>query len=586
MKTQEITAIPPNTVLAASPANEQCLRANPATGDAAGGDPQVPRTNGPPERSEAARQGDPANKPITHDKSRESAGRVKNNPCPTPGTKVTLEIESEKIVLGGILRYGMEPAIGVRAEDFTVPGHREVFQFLGREPDRWIAGNLTANQAALAGEGLAGKLGAPNSLAFDLEIAAGDFGPLGIADFADRLVRSAIERKRREAAARFANGDMTQDEFCERNRRLDERASRLDITSNPPVEAVPLIDFLDRPPDPMDTLLGDRFLCREGSLLLVGPSGIGKSSASAQMDLCWSLGLDAFGIKPARPLRILQIQAENDEGDLHEMVSGCAGELRLTPDEREACRSNLVTLTEKARTAERFIKEVLALKLEKHRPDIVRIDPLLAYLGADPIDTARLSEFCRNWINPLLEKYRCACIINHHTPKTINRDTSNWRASDWMYSGAGGAELTNWARAILVIEPTNNPAAFRFIAAKRGRRVGWVDQFDQPTYQRVFCHSEGSIAWREATEEEAEGISSKNDRNQRSDEELMAYIPVQGTVPKNVLLAKWNKLGLGEKKCASRLNLFVADEVLHEWLEPRSGTRPRVLISRRPQTLL
>jgi hypothetical protein len=322
-------------------------------------------------------------------------------------------------------------------------------------------------------------------------------------------------------------------------------------------------------------------------MLFIGPSGIGKSSGSVQMDILWSIGRSAFGIAVPRPLRILQIQAENDDGDIHEMVQGVIAPLGLTNVELETCRKNLITITEKARTAERFISEVLTPALRHYRPDIVRIDPLLAYLGADPTDTAKLSQFCRNLLNPLLDTYDCGCILNHHTPKTTNRDTSNWRASDWMYSGAGGAELTNWARAILVVEPTSNPAAFRFIAAKRGRRIDWCDDEGEATFQRVFCHSEGSISWREATPEEAAGIRAKGESKKATDEELIAHVPITGTVPKDALLAKWNSTGLGENKCRSRLNVFLSDDPprLYEHQEKRSGTRPRVLISRHEQSL-
>jgi hypothetical protein len=40
---------------------------------------------------------------------------------------------------------------------------------------------------------------------------------------------------------------------------------------------------------------GNRFLCVEGGLLFVGPSGIGKSSAGMQQDICWALGRPADG---------------------------------------------------------------------------------------------------------------------------------------------------------------------------------------------------------------------------------------------------------------------------------------------------
>jgi hypothetical protein len=83
-------------------------------------------------------------------------------------------------------------------------------------------------------------------------------------------------------------------------------------------DAVSLMSLADAKPDMAKTLLGNRFLCMGGGLLFVGPSGIGKSSASVQQDILWALGRPAFGIYPARRLRVLCIQAENDDGDLGE----------------------------------------------------------------------------------------------------------------------------------------------------------------------------------------------------------------------------------------------------------------------------
>ena len=109
------------------------------------------------------------------------------------------------------------------------------------------------------------------------------------------------------------------------------KAEVSDNGKTPPLpRARPLIDFGDTPPDPGKTLLGNRFLCREGGMLFVGPSGIGKTSAGVQQDLLWSMGLPAFGIVTARPLKILTIQAEDDDGDLSEMVSGVKAGLQLS----------------------------------------------------------------------------------------------------------------------------------------------------------------------------------------------------------------------------------------------------------------
>ena len=67
-----------------------------------------------------------------------------------------------------------------------------------------------------------------------------------------------------------------------------------------------------------DELLKNRYLCKGGGALWVAQTGIGKSSAELQAAILWAIGRPFFGIAPARPLKSLIIQAENDDGDLAE----------------------------------------------------------------------------------------------------------------------------------------------------------------------------------------------------------------------------------------------------------------------------
>ena len=71
-----------------------------------------------------------------------------------------------------------------------------------------------------------------------------------------------------------------------------------------------------------DNVLGNRWLCKGGSCLFVGQSGIGKSSLCMQLAINWALGRTTFGIRPERPLKSLIVQAENDVGDVAEMFQG------------------------------------------------------------------------------------------------------------------------------------------------------------------------------------------------------------------------------------------------------------------------
>lgn len=332
--------------------------------------------------------------------------------------------------------------------------------------------------------------------------------------------------------------------------------------------------YMDMPKE--TTLLGNRFLCREGSMLFVGPSGIGKSSASVQCDILWSLGRPAFQIKPAFPLRILCIQAENDDGDMIEMTQGVMHGLHLTPSEIEAVGKNTLYRNYKDSTGVAFLAWLEKL-VQAYRPDIVRLDPLQAYLGDDAKEVSATAEFFRATLNPILTKYQCASIVAHHTPKTTGRKTNEWSATDWMYAGAGNADLTNWARCVMVIDPVgDSQEVFRFVAAKRWKRIGWKDPAGFPTHEKFFKHaSGGSIYWEDSTVPPKVEQGKKSDKN-----DLLNLVPVTGNIPKNVLLAKATACGIGVNKARAWLVELCYEKTLLEVLSEREGMRPEVLISR------
>ena len=287
-------------------------------------------------------------------------------------------------------------------------------------------------------------------------------------------------------------------------------------------------DLIDVPHDPALNLLGDRFLCRGGAVLFVGPSGVGKSSASMVQDLSWACGRSAFGIKPAGPLKVLLVQAENDHGDMSELAGGAITSMNLSLHELGMIEHNFVTIQSSTLTGDTFL-DWLDVQVEEHKPDLIRIDPLLAYLGADPTDIKSLSHFCRVGINALLSKHQCGLVVAHHTPKTTGRDTTTWTDSDWQYAGGGSADLTNWARGVIVINATADPLIFEFIAAKRGRRIGWLNESGAPSKKKLFTHAAeaGRIEWRAATPDQVEALiaTAKKKKKVLTEEDFIDALP-------------------------------------------------------------
>lgn len=111
--------------------------------------------------------------------------------------------------------------------------------------------------------------------------------------------------------------------------------------------------------DPSE-LIAHRFLYRAGVCLLLGPTGVGKSSLVMQFGIHLAIGRSLFGIEPGacyrgRGMRVLLIQAENDEGDLAEMRDGVLrGCTDFSDDEKRLAMERMQVVTICDRSAERL----------------------------------------------------------------------------------------------------------------------------------------------------------------------------------------------------------------------------------------
>jgi len=338
-----------------------------------------------------------------------------------------------------------------------------------------------------------------------------------------------------------------------------------------------LADYVGKPIEAADTLLGNRYLCRGGGMFIVAPSGIGKSVFSIQTAIEWSVSQRSFGIKPARPTRILIIQAEDDEGDVTEMAN-IATHLSLKPEQVDLFKKNVFMEPMNDLTGIKFI-EALDGFLEEWPADIAIINPYTSFLGGEIKDDGYNNQFLRNWLNPILTKHKCAAVIIHHTPKTNFQDTTDWRPSDWMYRGAGAACLTNWARAILVIDPTKVHGCYRFIAAKRGKRIGWADPTTgAPMYETHYSHSNGDkLLWVPSTKDEIGAASIKKGQLSEDPEDLLPFVPAFGLDPKSQDdISKAAQGVIKQKSITEMLAKLVSADEIKRSEHPRSGTRPEV----------
>jgi len=348
-------------------------------------------------------------------------------------------------------------------------------------------------------------------------------------------------------------------------------------------ELVTIRDILAYDPDKdPSSVLGRRWLCRGGSCLWVGQSGVGKSSLAIQAAIAWAGGLSFFGLKSTydKPLKSLIIQAENDLGDVAEMVQGVSEgiteENGYTPQQITAMANlvpdNIAIVRNQTHTGRDFC-DTLRRLIEIHKPDLVWVDPLLAFFGDDISNQKACSQFLRNWLNPIIESSGVVLMIMHHTnkPPSDGKSKSSWTRNDYSYAGSGSAELTNWARAVVVLREMPDKT-YKLSFTKRGARAGVRDLDAIFTRDLCLTHADHGIRWIQIDTPEEEEKKPNN--------------RPKTTIPESVVaraFAVWTSKSDGASRIAKALNLS-REAVAKRWLElsplltPDNQENPRVWV--------
>ncbi len=262
-----------------------------------------------------------------------------------------------------------------------------------------------------------------------------------------------------------------------------------------------IIDF--NPKEDKDSLIGDRWLCRGSSCLTIGQTHVGKSSFGLQMAVVWGLNGPFFGITPIRSLKSVYVQAENDLGDIHEMLVGILKGLKLWHDDQkknreliDCLRENLIIIRDQSNTGKEFATSAAKL-IAKHKPDLFWMDPILSFYGGDVNDQKYCSSFLRNWLNPISEATGVIWMPLHHTGKPMKdamRTTKSWTTTEFAYQGIGSSEFANWTRASITIHKIGEDE-FRVVLGKRGWRAGATDKDGTKSTDLYLAHSPTGICW-------------------------------------------------------------------------------------------
>jgi len=408
--------------------------------------------------------------------------------------KLPSAIYAERYLLGVVIRDGLDIK-DLSPAEFYEPIHQEIAFCIkqineqGNHPDELVILNaLRANNSVVQAHYI-------NELTS--EVKESRFNQA----WADEIKRTAALRAiaiNAEHVQRLASDPNADPEsLIAYNEGTLKSLIKREKKSGPMLMNIEAMKTFERKEDP-NTVIGNRWLCKGGSLLLVSQSGVGKSSFAMQFLVSLCTNREFFGIKAKRPLRVVMLQAENDLGDVAEAYQDITGGMDLYPPDQRNLDENLFIYRDTNSVGYKFLESMRTL-IELHRADVILVDPLLSFAGIEVADQKQMTDFLRHGVAKVLEDTGCILVAIHHTtkPKSAN-DKEGQTIADLAYSGAGASELVNYVRevGVLVRQPGEAPV-FKFSLTKRRGRAGMKDFKGDFKGDIMVRHSrtEGKIKW-------------------------------------------------------------------------------------------
>lgn len=194
------------------------------------------------------------------------------------------------------------------------------------------------------------------------------------------------------------------------------------------------------------TPLIDGLLNERESLLVCGPSGLGKSVLTLNMALACGLGADAglWGMFPlVRPLRTLFIQSENSAAGTQARVRKI---IQAMPEMAPALEN--IVMPRDIRITGELTDDAFKLRLvdacRRFGVDLLVLDPLISFHGQDENDNAAMRRSL-DCLTDVCDQANVGTIVVHH----VGKSTSD----NGVFAGRGASAIGDWAANILLMKP-------------------------------------------------------------------------------------------------------------------------------------
>jgi replicative DNA helicase len=418
-------------------------------------------------------------------------------------------VDAEKYLLGVLMRDALPLPERLKPSDFFEPKHQDIAYAI---TSLWAEGSLAQEDSVFL---RLKKLNSPVE-AYYISDCVSQVGYTLLNPAWEKGIKHTSQLRRLSEVARQVDA-LANDEHADPIAVATMGLQAIESVQSDKRENLPqkmLVEELmtfDRKADPAN-VIGNRWLTKGSSLLIVGQSGTGKSALMTTAAINWCIGRDFFGIKSVKPLRTICIQAENDLGDVAESLQDLVQGLFLNVREIQELKERLYIYREAVATGEAFGK-LLRTLVKTHEADIVFIDPLLAFAGIDITDQKEASHFLRHILQPILNETGVILVAMHHTGKPRSKsDKEGQTIADLAYSGLGSSELTNYFREVAVLARCQGDAPiYKFGLTKRRSRSDLTDINGNWAGEIFIRHSpvRGVIKWERSLSPEQEGQASQ-----------------------------------------------------------------------------
>jgi AAA domain len=218
------------------------------------------------------------------------------------------------------------------------------------------------------------------------------------------------------------------------------------VQATPAIYATPYV-CTDPATLPLRQYLYGRFLIRKFVSIVIGQTGLGKSTLSAAETLAQVSAKNLLGVYVPKPLRVWLWNLEDPQEETERKLAAVRLQYGLTAEDLgdrlfvDSGRDQPLVIAEMTRNGAKIIRPVvdsLVAELIRLKIDIIKIDPFVSSHMVPENDNGAMDLVIKEWGN-VAERANCAVELFHHPRKTNGAEVT---AED----GRGGSSTISGTR--------------------------------------------------------------------------------------------------------------------------------------------